>query len=242
MSNLLQRRQPKNGRLTIGRWQQAAVLAVGLGVVGAAQADVAPFAATYQFSIENKYNGTATRTLTKNGNQYNYNVRANVGKLASARQNATFGTTGGVVQPVVSSTQYRVLGVGNTTELRFNPTGKQVTSTHKGKTQILPLTQAAYDDLSLEVQIREDLKNNRFRGNYAMVGRNKIEAVPFTKSAPTRIRVPAGTFDVVRIDRVHDDKDRQTSFWLAPSLDYLPIKVVQTNDGRRMQMELVKVN
>lgn len=232
----------KTGNLTTQHWQRAALLAVSLGIVGVAQADVAPFTAVYQFNIENKYNGMATRTLSKNGNQYNYNVRANVGKLASARQAATFGNIGGVVQPLTSSTQYKVLGVGNTTDLRFNPTTKQVTTTHKGKTQTLPLKQAAYDDLSLEVQIREDLKNNRFRGNYAMVGRNKVEAVPFTMSAPTRLSVPAGTFDVVRIDRIHDDKDRQTSFWLAPALDYLPVKVVQTNDGRRMEMNLVKLN
>lgn len=75
-----------------------------------------------------------------------------------------------------------------------------------------------------------------------MADRNTVEAVPFKKSAVTRITVPAGTFDVVRIDRVHDDKDRQTSFWLAPKLDYLPVKVVQNNDGKKMEMNLVKVN
>ena len=75
-----------------------------------------------------------------------------------------------------------------------------------------------------------------------MADRNTVEAVPFKKSAMTRITVPAGTFDVVRIDRVHDDKDRQTSFWLAPKLDYLPVKVVQNNDGKKMEMNLARVN
>ena len=58
----------------------------------------------------------------------------------------------------------------------------------------------------------------------------------------TKITVPAGTFDTVRVDRIHDDNSRSTSFWLAPSLDYLPVKVSQINDGKKMDLELSKVN
>ena len=121
-------------------------------------------------------------------------------------------------------------------ECFFNIAKKQLVTNYKGQNKVIALPQPAYDDLSLEIQIREDLKAGKFRGNYYMADRNTVEAVPFKKSAMTRITVPAGTFDVVRIDRVHDDKDRQTSFWLAPKLDYLPVKVVQNNDGKKMEM------
>ncbi|MFW2177418.1 MULTISPECIES: DUF3108 domain-containing protein [unclassified Moraxella] len=205
-------------------------------------ANVAPFSASYNFSIEGKYNGSATRTLKQNGNQYNYDVNANVGKLASARQTTVFANNNGLVSPITSTTQYKILGAGRTTTLNFNPAKKQFTSNYKGENKTIAMPQIAYDDLSLEVQIREDLKANRFRGSYNMADRNKVESVPFTKSAMTKITVPAGTFDVVRIDRVHDDKSRQTSFWLAPSLDYLPVKVVQNDDGKKMEMNLAKVN
>lgn len=217
-------------------------LVSAMAITSMANAAVAPFNATYNFNIEGKYNGTASRVLTQTGNQYFYNVNASVGKLASAKQTANFVNANGAILPVSALTQYKILGTGRTTTLNFNNAKKQLVTNYKGQNKVIALPQPAYDDLSLEIQIREDLKAGKFRGNYYMADRNTVEAVPFKKSAVTRITVPAGTFDVVRIDRVHDDKDRQTSFWLAPKLDYLPVKVVQNNDGKKMEMNLVKVN
>lgn len=209
---------------------------------GVAMAAVAPFSATYNFNIQGKYNGTAVRTLKQTGNQYQYNVDASVGKLASAKQNAIFTNQNGAVLPLSSTTQYKILGGGRTTTLTYNNAAKQLTSNYKGTSKVIAMPQTAYDDLSLEIQIREDLKAGKFRGTYVMADRNSVTTVPFTKSATTKITVPAGTFDVVRIDRVHEDKSRQTSFWLAPTLDYLPVKVIQNDDGKKMEMNLVKVN
>ena len=217
-------------------------LVSAMAITSIANAAVAPFNATYNFNIEGKYNGTASRVLTQTGNQYFYNVNASVGKLASAKQTANFVNANGAILPMSALTQYKILGTGRTTTLNFNNAKKQLVTNYKGQNKVIALPQPAYDDLSLEIQIREDLKAGKFRGNYYMADRNTVEAVPFKKSAVTRITVPAGTFDVVRIDRVHDDKDRQTSFWLAPKLDYLPVKVVQNNDGKKMEMNLVKVN
>ena len=217
-------------------------LVSALGITSMSNAAVAPFNATYNFNIEGKYNGTASRVLTQTGNQYFYNVNASVGKLASAKQTANFVNANGAILPVSALTQYKILGTGRTTTLNFNNAKKQLVTNYKGQNKVIALPQPAYDDLSLEIQIREDLKAGKFRGNYYMADRNTVEAVPFKKSAMTRITVPAGTFDVVRIDRVHDDKDRQTSFWLAPKLDYLPVKVVQNNDGKKMEMNLARVN
>ena len=217
-------------------------LVSAMAITAMANAAVAPFNATYNFNIEGKYNGTASRVLTQTGNQYFYNVNASVGKLASAKQTANFVNANGAILPVRALTQYKIFGAGRTTTLNFNNAKKQLVTNYKGQNKVIALPQPAYDDLSLEIQIREDLKAGKFRGNYYMADRNTVEAVPFKKSAMTRITVPAGTFDVVRIDRVHDDKDRQTSFWLAPKLDYLPVKVVQNNDGRKMEMNLARVN
>jgi hypothetical protein len=105
----------------------------------------------------------------------------------------------------------------------------------------MAMTQQAFDDLSLEAQIRQELLNGKFSGSYNMAKKNKIEPTPFKRSGNTKITVPAGTFDTVRVDRIHDDDSRSTSFWLAPSLDYLPVKVSQINDGKKMDLELSKI-
>ncbi|WP_313206236.1 DUF3108 domain-containing protein [Psychrobacter faecalis] len=203
---------------------------------------VEPSSANYNFTIEDKYKGTATRTLNKSGNTWKYNVNARVAGVATAAQNSTFTINGNNVVPTQASTTYKLLGVGRTHKLDFNPSSKKVVSNYRGKSTTLNMAQQAFDDLSLEVQIRQDLLNGKFSGNYYMAKKDKIEKTPFKKSGNTKITVPAGTFDTVRVDRVHDDNSRSTSFWLAPSLDYLPVKVSQINDGKKMDLELTKVN
>ena len=204
--------------------------------------NIEPSSANYSFTIEDKYKGTATRTLNKSGNTWKYNVDARVAGVATAAQNSTFTINGNNVIPTQASTTYKLLGVGRTHKLDFNPSTKKVVSNYKGKSTTLNMTQQAFDDLSLEIQIRQDLLNGKFSGNYYMAKKDKIEKTPFKKSGNTKITVPAGTFDTVRVDRVHDDNSRSTSFWLAPSLDYLPVKVSQINDGKKMDLELTKVN
>ena len=203
---------------------------------------VEPSSANYSFTIEDKYKGTATRTLNKSGNTWKYNVNARVAGVATAAQNSTFTINGNNIVPTQASTTYKLLGVGRTHKLDFNPSSKKVVSNYRGKSTTLNMAQQAFDDLSLEVQIRQDLLNGKFSGNYYMAKKDKIEKTPFKKSGNTKITVPAGTFDTVRVDRVHDDNSRSTSFWLAPSLDYLPVKVSQINDGKKMDLELTKVN
>ncbi|PNK60124.1 DUF3108 domain-containing protein [Psychrobacter sp. FDAARGOS_221] len=224
-------------------------IAAGIGLAAAATmaaapamaADLAPSTADYTFSVDNKYNGTGTRTLTKSGNTWNYKVNARVSGVATANQNSTFTLSGNTVIPVKASTSYRLFGIGRTHNMSFSNSGKKVTSTYRGKTHNLSSSSTALDDLSLEAQIRQDLLNGKFTGNYYMVKKDKIERTPFKKVGNTKVTVPAGTYNTVRVDRVHDDKDRTTSFWLAPSLNYLPVKVVQNDDGKKIEMELTKV-
>ncbi|WP_227679953.1 DUF3108 domain-containing protein [Psychrobacter frigidicola] len=203
---------------------------------------VQPSSANYNFTVEDKYKGTATRTLSKSGNVWKYNVKARVAGVASASQSSNFAIVGDNVSPTQASTTYKIFGIGRTHNLNFNAGKKQVVSTYKGKSINLNMAQQAFDDLSLEVQIRQDLLNGKFSGNYYMAKKDKIEKTPFKKSGNPRITVPAGTFNTVRVDRIHDDNSRSTSFWLAPSLDYLPVKVSQINGGKKMDLELTKVN
>jgi len=202
---------------------------------------IQPSTADYSFTVEDKYKGNATRTLKKSGNTWNYNVKARVAGVASASQSSTFTIMGNNVSPSKASTTYKLLGIGRTHNLSFDSAGKKVTSSYKGKTTTSNMAQQAFDDLSLEVQIRQDLLNGKFSGNYYMAKKDKVEKTPFKKVGNTKVTVPAGTFDTVRVDRIHDDNSRSTSFWLAPSLDYLPVKVSQINDGKKMDLELKKV-
>lgn len=219
-----------------------AIATISIGTaLSAHAADLSGFSATYTVKADGK-NGTATRTLSKNGNSYNYTVKASAAGIASVNQSASFSLSNGKILPSSSNMSVKIFGVGNTHNIKFNNGAKTAVSTYKGKSTTLKMSGQAYDDLSLEAQIRQELINGRFSGSYQLVKKTNIETTRFKKSGNSKITVPAGTYDVVRIDRVHDDKGRATSFWVAPSLNYLPIKVSQTNDGKTITMELSKVH
>ena len=238
--------QPSKSKLLTALTTGTGIVAIGaLSMTAPVLANaktIKPSSANYSFTVEDKYKGTATRTLNKSGDTWKYDVNARVAGVASAAQSSTFTINGNNVIPTKASTTYKLLGLGRTHKLDFNPSAKKVTSNYRGKTTTLNMPQQAFDDLSLEAQIRQDLLNGKFSGNYYMAKKDKIEKTPFKNSGKAKITVPAGTFDTVRVDRVHDDNSRSTSFWLAPSLDYLPVKVSQVNDGKKMDLELTKVN
>lgn len=210
-----------------------------LTALAPAYATITPFNATYSLSYDGKL-GTATRTLTKAGSNFNYKMSATALGVATANQSATFKAVNGRIVPSSANASFKLAGIGSTHSIKFS--NSQVVSTYKGKSKTLAMPRQAYDDLSLEMQIRQELLDGKFTGSYALVKKTSIENTKFRKAGTSQIKTPAGVYDAIRIDRVHDDKVRATSFWLAPSLGYLPVKVSQTENGKTMTMTLSKVN
>lgn len=204
---------------------------------------IQPFTAEYNFSIENKYHGTAKRSLTQTkNNQWLYSFSASIPVVASAKQETSFEVNDHHYYPLHHMMQYKILMAKRTTTLDFKYDKKQLVTNYKGKQKVIAMPTPALDDLTLEMQIRDDLLNDNFQSNYLMASKNKIEATPFKKSALTKVTVPAGTFDVIVVERIHDDKNRKTIFWLAPKLDFLPVKALQNNDGKQFSLQLTQVN
>lgn len=205
--------------------------------------DIQPFSAQYSFSVKDKVSGKgkATRTLKKSGKNWSYQTKAYaLGGIAKANQSSNFILSAGKVKPTSAKTTYKVFGKSNVHKIKFNH--KSVVSTYKGKPKTLSMSHQAYDDLSLETQIRQELLNGKFTGNYYMVKKDKVVKTKFRKLGLATVTTPSGTYKAVRVDRVHANAKRQTSFWLAPSLDYLPVKVVTKKKGTKMTLELLKLN
>ncbi len=60
-----------------------------------------------------------------------------------------------------------------------------------------------------------------------------------------RIKVPAGEFDTVRVARMKDGPDdkRSSEMWLAPSLGYIPVRMLATDkDGSQLDQVATKIS
>lgn len=58
----------------------------------------------------------------------------------------------------------------------------------------------------------------------------RVKAYTFALKGKAEVKTDAGSFEAVRFERI-DDPKTTLRFWLAPSLDYMPVKVEQLEDG-----------
>lgn len=78
--------------------------------------------------------------------------------------------------------------------------------------------------------IERDGKPGDATVEFAMVDDDRIKAYRFAITAREPVETPAGKFDTVLVQRV-DDPNKTSKFWLAPSRDYMPVKVEQLKGG-----------
>jgi hypothetical protein len=198
-----------------------------------------PYKADYVFNIDNKFNGQSSRVLTQNRQGWLYTFNAKVPVLASATETSQFMLTPDQnVLSVNHTLNYKILVKTKKSSMVFHPTSHMVNVQHNGKASRYAGRVDALDDLNLEIQVREDLKRGKLKTEYWLADEKDIEPVRFINEGKTKVTTPAGTFDAYAIRRVHKRPTLTSTFWLAPALDYLPVKVVQKDDGTIYEFSL----
>lgn len=213
----------------------AAIL--GLATLSSASA-IAPFTATYSFNLDNKASGTAVRKLSRQGNQWVYNFDARVPVLASANEKSVFSLNNNQVVSHSYQRQYKILVHNQKTSLDFNNTNKNIQVKRDKKSSQLPWQAGVLDDLNVEIQLREDLKKGGLKSSYVIADHKDTTSRQFVNEGAVKVSTPSGTYDAVKVRINHQRKDKSTVFWLAPSLDYLPVKVTHSDDGSVYSLNL----
>lgn len=209
-----------------------AVLAGSSALISVPAAALQPYQADYGFNIDNRFFGQSSRVLVKDGNDWLYTFRAKVKVLANATEISRFRINEQQqVQSIAHSLNYKILVRNKNSSLRFDPAKKLVTGQRDGKNISYAMQPNTLDELNLEFQIREDVKKGQLQPQYWLADDKELDTVKFVIEGKTKITVPAGSYDTVKVRRVHSNPKRVTTFWLAPQLDYLPIKVTQNDDG-----------
>ncbi len=186
---------------------------------------MSPFQASYQFSYNGKNLGSATRTLSKSGNQWNYVFSARAGGLASATESSRFSFNNGKIISNDFKRSSKVLIHNNTLTIDFDPARKIISTRKDDKARSFSWTSGVLDELNAELQIREDLKASGLKSAYPIADAKEVEARRFIKQGNETVKTSYGTFETVKVKIQHKKPERNTIFWLAPKLDYLPVKV-----------------
>ncbi len=192
---------------------------------------MSPFQASYQFSYNGKNLGSATRTLSKNGNNWTYVFAAKAIGFASATETSRFSFNNGKISSSSFSRSSKILIHNNSMSINFNPARNLISTKKDDKVRSFAWKAGALDELNAELQIREDLKTSGLKATYPIADAKEVEARRFVKQGSETVKTSYGTFETIKVKIQHPKPERNTVFWLAPKLDYLPVKVSHQDDN-----------
>ncbi len=226
-----------------------------LALVGFAWADTAPspgltpFAGRYELRLNGFKVGEATVEMSRSADGrvvYRRESRAK-GVLALIRddriqEQAVSQLEGPLFQPLTF--EYRHVGGGQVREetVRFDWTDALAYSNHRGKPAELTIESGVLDRMTLELAVMRDVAAGREVLTYPVVAYGKRRDWHFQRQGQEYIETPAGRFLALVVKRDHQNSKRATTFWLAPDLAYLPVRVVyREKNGDRGELLLLKV-
>jgi hypothetical protein len=104
--------------------------------------------------------------------------------------------------------------------------GNMAKGTYKDKNFNLKLPAGTLDRASLELALANDIGNNKPTLNYNVMERGELKKYVFSRQGEEKLSTPAGNFMTIKVKVVRSGSKRDTMFWLAKELDYMPAKIV----------------
>lgn len=208
-----------------------------LATVSAHAGSLAPTQLAYDVAYGSTTLGSGTLTLTAEpGDCYHYELATNpIGIVrwlyGSPKETSNFCVKDGAVVPSTMSFSNPKRSKDGFA-LSFDFAQGLVLGGRNGPLQIKPGT---LDRLSVQQAARLWVKthiNDKHPGTLVtpIADHKRVKAYTFAIKGKGQVKTAAGSFEAVRFERI-DDPKTTLRFWLAPSKDYMPVKVEQVEDG-----------
>jgi hypothetical protein len=115
----------------------------------------------------------------------------------------------------------------------FAKTQKFIHTIYKQEALKLPYEEKVFDPLMVQLQFRMDLAANLRPLDYKMVKEKEVDDYQFRVLGKEKVTIESGTYDTVKVEVVRDSSKRQTFFWMAPDLAYLPVRLSHFSKGSK---------
>jgi len=200
------------------------------------------FIATYHVLQGEQPMGDATLTLKPAGNgqfEYTDKITGTSGLAAalgaSTSEVSRFTWAGKVPQAV--SYSYAFASAFKPKNRKLVVQGSTVQVDDNGKRHSYPMQPGMVERNTLPLALGVALRDGAKSATFPVGGRQAVEMQTFkVVAASENVRVPAGSFDAVRVDRT--DQNRAFNAWYVPEKYPVPVKIAQ-KDGGDLTLELV---
>lgn len=200
-----------------------------------------PYSAVYSTvwkkGISLKVEGKQTLTK-KEGNLWQFVFSAD-SLIASLDETSTFYVKDHQIVPAKYQYKSKVLGKKRSAILTFDWKRKLVRNDVKNKPWNLSINSKTLDKLSIQLQIRQDLKLGKNEFDYQIADGGRIKNWRFERQKRETINTELGRVSAIKIIRIDNlSKGKQTAFWFVPKFDYLLVKLEHKEDGESYQLDI----
>jgi hypothetical protein len=135
---------------------------------------------------------------------------------------------------------YKNVTNGKTREehVSFNYAASKATSNYHNEINEYDY-QGEFDKLTFQLNLAESIRRGEKEITFNVFDKGEIREYQFRVVGRDKIKVPAGSFDVIEVERVSSNSDRKTRFWCATERDYMMVKITQDDDGHTITSEMI---
>lgn len=203
-----------------------------------------PFQASYAVSVNGMILGSMESSLTYTATGYTYQKLTKANGLAALLSGDTLTerSTGSRQGEQLSTHHYLHHHKSKRKDRReeftlTSPT--RITGQYDSKPYELTVPANTIDAALLELQLMDDLAKGKPL-NYQVVSRGELKPYRFQKLGRETLETPAGSYECEKVQVIADDNQRQTTVWLAPSLDYHIVQARHRDDNEIIEVTLTR--
>jgi len=102
---------------------------------------------------------------------------------------------------------------------------------YKDKTYNVAVPANMLDRGVIEVVVANDLNRKLPNLNYKIMERGELKDYSFIRQGVEKVTTPAGTFNAVKLKVKRANSSRETTYWMAQKIGFLPVKMIHKEKG-----------
>jgi hypothetical protein len=187
------------------------------------------FQANYKVSKGSLTLGNLHTSLKYSGKNYSYKKYTKATGFAALLTGIkiTENTNGQVSGQIITPKNYLFnqsrRGGGSVDKVNFSR--NTATGSYEKKSFNIAVPQGIQDKASMELLLSRDLGLNKSRLSYTIISHGEKSQYNFQKMGSEVLKTPAGTFNTIKVKVVRSGNERETIFWMAKEMDYMPVKI-----------------
>lgn len=122
--------------------------------------------------------------------------------------------------------------------VRFDWEELRVVNDVAGKAWEMAIPRGALDRMVSQLQLMFDLQNNDRELVYHIADGGKLKEYTLKFAGRETLETPHGKLETVKVRRRATDDDKETTFWAAPALGYLAVRIEHRDNGDNFKMTL----